>query len=117
MNKEEKSQLLHDIAKSAEDEVLESRHPKPAEKSEEEVDSERKEQANDLSDNAIEIANMSFSAKDLKDFSALSAQSASKTFEQPKSGTEAAKAGSNVKPPRKDFYEEIFDKKNKKWTI
>ena len=43
MNKEEKSKLLHEVAKSAEQEEIDSRNPKPVEKSEEEIDQERKD--------------------------------------------------------------------------
>lgn len=114
MNKEEKSQLLHEVAKSALDEEQESKHPKPVEKTDEEIDEERRQTANELSENAIEVGNMSFSANDLNAFSALSSQRADKTFGNGSgANASASKTQNGVKPPRKDFYEELYDKSKK----
>ena len=68
---------LHQVAMQVHDDTF---NPKPHVKTEEEEDFDRKQSAVDLSENVMEYERMSYGAKDLNDFAALTTQQAKKAL-------------------------------------
>lgn len=106
MNLNEKSNLLHSVALSAEEDANKVEDERKRTALEEEKD--RKKQAEEVDKDAIDLEHMQFSAKDLNSYSAITDQNADKTFKQ-KAPTESAKKEEALPQKKKNFYEEIYD--------
>ena len=69
---------LHQVAEQVH---METFNPRPHVKTEEEEEIDRKQSAVDLSENAMEYERMTYGAKDLNDYAALTSQQAKKSFD------------------------------------
>ena len=70
-----------------------------------------KKEANDLSENAMDIEKLQYSANDFNDFSALTAQKAQENYEQNMPKVEEKKK-LDEQPRHKDFFEELYDRQH-----
>ena len=110
MTLDQKSDLLHAVAKSAEqEEIDESNPPKNQQLTQEQIEKERLETAEQLSAESIELEKKDFSAKELKDFSKFTSENAEKTFKQPNIAPAIHLDQKKEQP--KNFYEQILLKK------
>ena len=101
---------LHQVAMQVHDDTF---NPKPHVKTEEEEDFDRKQSAVDLSENVMEYERMSYGAKDLNDFAALTTQQAKKSFDERAIKVEKKVELPQVPVHKKDFYEELYERQNK----
>lgn len=106
MNLSEKSNLLHSVAMSAQEEANKQEEERKRTVLEEEKD--RKKQAEEVDREAIDLEHMQFSAKDLNNYSAITDQNAAKTFNS-KVTQEVMKKEAAPIPHKKNFFEEIYD--------
>lgn len=72
MDLQQKSEIFHAVVKSAQQDEKDSRNPEKVEKSSDQIDSERKEQAEEVEAQVMDLEHMKFSARDLNDYSKLS---------------------------------------------
>ena len=123
MDMKEKSEIMHAVVKGAQIDEAESRNPSSVRKmTADQVDSERKEEAEELDTQVMDLERMKFSAKDLSDFSSMTQKNAGATFDERNAEVLKNQAAEKVEAKKdeskKNFYEQILDKKKaeeKKW--
>lgn len=72
MDMKEKNEIMHAVVKGAQVDEAESRNPSSVHKmTADQVDSERKEEAEELDTQVMDLERMKFSGKDLNDFTSL----------------------------------------------
>jgi len=99
MSKDEANSLLHKIASTP------IKLEKTAAEIEHEKYEERKKTSDELSEQAIELESMSFSAKDLNNFTAFSGENANKSHEDKMPATPKEVATLQIPSGSKSFYE------------
>lgn len=128
MGYNEKSALFHNVVKSAQKQIEEEANPKPAKVTEDDLHKDRIRTAEEIDQTAIDLEKMSFTAKDLNNFSSFAQQNAGKQFEErqqveDKKSAKPAEKKVEEKKPSKNFYEQIYDQKAqdtkpvKKWGV
>ena len=113
MSKQEKGQLLHQVVQSAQQEEQDAANPSQVPKTDEQLDSERKEQAEEIDSQVMDLEQMNFQAKDLKDFSSMTEKSAGKSFKEREIPKKAEGSKQEEVAPKKNFYEQIYEQKQK----
>ena len=74
MSKAEKSELLHQVSASAFSELKDDADPSRVPKTEQQIENERAQQANEVEAQTLDLDKHTFGANDLKDFTALTEQ-------------------------------------------
>ena len=82
MSREQQSELLHNVAADAENEQEDLEHPHPKNKSPQDNEQERLDQADELDNDAMHIENMSFSVKDIRSYTNLASKKSDKTYQE-----------------------------------
>lgn len=106
MSFSQKNDMLHAVAQKATQEELDARMKKEAVKTDDDIKAERYAQADEVSSESTELEKMSFKAKDMNAFTAMTAEHAEKSHPAPVSALVKAAQG----PVKKDFFEQILDK-------
>ena len=117
MTKAQKSELLHQVSNSAFDELKDDADPSRIPKTEQQITEDRMKTATELESQTIDLDKHTFSANELKDFTAMTEQSsdntkakADKAERERLNKTGEKLAETPVKG--KNMYEELYDNKS-----
>lgn len=116
MSRDQKSQLLHQISRSAFDELKDDADPSRIPMTEEQKTEDRMKTANEVEAQTIDLDKKTFSANDLKDFTALTEQSSSNVKAKMDNAERQRKAkmgesAESIPENKKNMYEELLDNK------
>jgi hypothetical protein len=116
MTKDQKSELLHQVSKSAFEELKDDADPTRVPKTEAQITEDRMKTAGEVEAQTIDLDKHTFSANELKDFTALTEQMSSNTKAKMDKAESKRKEKMGDKqeeavPKKKNMYEELFDNK------
>lgn len=111
MDKEQQSDLLHNVVADAEKEQFDEQHPHQIPQTQEQLVQERNEQAEQIDTEVMDLEEMKFSSKDLKGFTGLTQKHQESTMGS--GAQQEAKSSEKVeeKKASKNFYEQLYDQK------
>ena len=115
LTKDQKSEIFHQISKSAFSELKDDADPSRVPKTDEQIKADRMKTASEVEEQTIDLDKHTFSANELKDFTALTEQSSDTTkakmdkAESDRKSKIGEKAETQEK--KKNMYEELYDNK------